>query len=118
MQKQVWKLQDELEELKKKAQKGQKDDRTKIIFTKKKATEIVGTLGHSSKMGNDVNNFGISVQNCGIGSKLHKCKGSVCENCYAYDGNYNYPSVQNPMLKGQKIQKFKIGKRGYMVWFS
>ena len=81
----------------------------KIIFTKKKATEIVGTLGHSSKMGNDVNNFGISVQNCGIGSKLHKCKGSVCENCYAYDGNYNYPSVQKSHAK--RLENLEVQDR-------
>ena len=81
----------------------------KIIFTKKKATEIIGTLGHSSKMGNDVNNFGISVQNCGIGSKLHKCKGSVCENCYAYDGNYNYPSVQKSHAK--RLENLEVQDR-------
>lgn len=78
----------------------------KIVFTKKKAIELVGTLGSSSKMGNDVTNFGISVLNCGVGSKLHKCKGSVCEDCYAYEGNYAYPNVQQS--QALRLQKLAI----------
>jgi hypothetical protein len=32
---------------------------------------------------------------CHTGSKLAAIKGSVCHNCYARKGNYNFPSVKN-----------------------
>jgi hypothetical protein len=39
------------------------------------------------------------AKNCITGSKLRQIKGSVCEKCYAYKGNYARPNVRKAMEK-------------------
>jgi len=59
------------------------------------AWAIVGGLSKPGKM--PWWSYSISAQRCKVGSKLAKIEGTVCENCYALKGNYNFPSVQAAM---------------------
>ena len=64
-------------------------------MTLKQAKTITGHksgLGKPSKMPGF--STAIPAKRCNVGGKLRKIKGSVCENCYAFEGNYRYPSVQ------------------------
>ena len=56
------------------------------------AHKSAGTLGFPSKMPGT--SYGIPASACLVGSKLAQIKGSVCEGCYAFGGNYQYPSVK------------------------
>jgi hypothetical protein len=38
--------------------------------------------------------WSLPAQECKVGSKLAKIKGSVCKNCYALRGNYRFPHVK------------------------
>jgi hypothetical protein len=60
-------------------------------ITIKHATAIAGPLGYPSKMPGT--SYGISATACITGQKLARVPGSVCEDCYAMNGNYVYPSV-------------------------
>ena len=85
----------------------------------KKATDIAGTIGNTSKMPG-LGNYGLpaadasfvphictergwlvpSTFGCPIGSILANVKGSTCSGCYADErGNYTYPSVQIAQTK-------------------
>lgn len=61
-------------------------------WTKTRATGIAGTLGNPSKMPGRA--YGLPAQACKVGGKLAAVPGSVCHECYALKGNYQYPSVQ------------------------
>lgn len=68
---------------------------TPKITTVAQAVAITGTLSNTSKMpGYSIN---LPAKECKTGSKLVNVKGSVCENCYALKGRYNFPNVQNAM---------------------
>jgi hypothetical protein len=62
-----------------------------FTITIKHATNIAGTLGYPSKMPGT--SYGISAHACLTGGKLASVPGSVCHGCYAFGGNYQYPSV-------------------------
>jgi hypothetical protein len=62
------------------------------ITTLKQARANAWTIGKASKMPGTT--YGIPAQACKTGSKLHKVKGSICNKCYALNGNYQYPSVK------------------------
>ena len=58
----------------------------------KEATAIAGPLGYPSKMPGT--SYAIPASACITGAKLAKVEGSVCHGCYAFKGNYLYPSVK------------------------
>jgi hypothetical protein len=66
-------------------------------MTLETALEIVGNLSSPSKMPGF--SFNISAKKCKNGNKLRKIKGSVCDTCYAFRGNYLWPVVNNAMEK-------------------
>ena len=69
-------------------------------LTLKEARRIVGHasgLGKPSKMPG--HSTSIPAAECKTGSKLRKVKGSVCEKCYAFRGNYGTPSVQKGLYR-------------------
>jgi hypothetical protein len=67
----------------------------------KEAKVIVGTgLGNPSKMPG--HSFGLSALDCKTGSKLRKIEGSVCANCYAMKGCYQWPGVKSGHKKRLK----------------
>ena len=51
----------------------------------------IGGLGYPSKMPGT--SYGIPAEACKTGAKLRLVEGSTCFNCYAFEGNYLYPSV-------------------------
>lgn len=62
------------------------------MLTMKQATSITGGgLGYPSKMPGT--SYGLPAKACLIGAKLATVPGSVCHGCYAFKGNYLYPSV-------------------------
>lgn len=70
------------------------------MLTLKKAREIIGHasgLGRPSKMPGY--STSLPAKECKTGAKLRKVKGSVCEKCYAYKGNYGTPSVQKGLYR-------------------
>ena len=70
------------------------------MLTLKKAKEIIGHasgLGRPSKMPGY--STSLPAKECNNGAKLRKVKGSVCEKCYAYKGNYGTPSVQKGLYR-------------------
>lgn len=71
----------------------------KMKMNKKQAIIIAGgNLTATSKM--PCKSFGIPAQRCGVGSRLHEVKGSVCEGCYALDkGLYRMNTVKNAQEK-------------------
>tara|TARA_R100001163_G_scaffold6791_1_gene7427 strand:- start:1882 stop:2733 length:852 start_codon:yes stop_codon:yes gene_type:complete len=60
--------------------------------------------------------FSTSAFFCKTGSKLHKVKGSVCESCYALNGNYRYPAVMEGMALNSIGISFYESKEDYTVW--
>ncbi len=59
--------------------------------------KLVGGLSSPSKM--PCYGYSLPAAACGVGSVLRKVEGSVCEKCYAFRGNYLWPSVQNVLYK-------------------
>jgi len=57
-------------------------------MNKKEASEIVGGLTRTSKM--PCPSLNLPAESCKKGSALVKIKGSVCEDCYALKGFYNF----------------------------
>ena len=53
----------------------------------------IGTLSNPSKMPSFA--WGISAKECKTGSKLAKIEGTICNKCYALNGNYLFPCVVN-----------------------
>jgi len=63
-----------------------------MIHTKKQAEQIAGTLSKPSKM--PCKGTSIPAIHCNVGSKLRDIEGSVCADCYAMKGNYQFKGVQ------------------------
>jgi len=61
------------------------------ITTVKEAKAIVHSLSSTGKM--PCPSYSISPDECNVGSKLAKKKGSVCDGCYAKDNNYRRHNV-------------------------
>ena len=65
-----------------------------------------GDLSNTSKMPSK--SFNLSALHCGVGSKLAKVKGSVCDGCYALKGNYRrYKLIDQMIPKTVKINNPK-----------
>jgi len=60
--------------------------------TLKSALAYVGGLGSPSKM--PCYSYGISASRCNTGGKLQKVEGSVCADCYACKGMYQFSVVK------------------------
>lgn len=54
---------------------------------------MCGSLSKPSKM--PCSGYGLSAHDCKTGGKLRQIAGSVCSNCYAMKGNYNFRNVRN-----------------------
>lgn len=59
--------------------------------------------------------YSISAKKCKTGSKLHKIKGSVCFNCYARRGNYQWFATQSCLTKRQNVMERDINWVSNMV---
>ena len=64
------------------------------------AKEVTGGLSAPSKM--PCKGYSIPAAKCGVGSKLAKIKGSVCFECYALKGFYQFSNVQYALEKRYK----------------
>lgn len=62
------------------------------IKTMKQAWDYVGGLSNPSKMPGY--SYGLPAEKCKVGSKLRKKKNSVCSDCYALKGQYQFPNVK------------------------
>ena len=95
----------------------------------KEATETVGRLGRAGKM--PCPTYNTPAKRCVTGAKLRKIVGSTCHGCYAFKGNYLFPSVQQGLEK--RFEAFKKSafvdamsfminryakKSGYFRWFD
>ena len=60
--------------------------------------------------------FSTSAFFCKTGSKLNKVKGSVCEECYALNGNYIYPSVIKGLNGNSVAIAYYEAIQDYTVW--
>ena len=69
----------------------------------KEATEQVGRLGRAGKM--PCPTYNTPAKRCITGARLRKVVGSTCHGCYAFKGNYLYPSVQQGLEKRFKAFK-------------
>jgi len=67
----------------------------KMLMTKKEANNIVGGLSETYKM--PCKSYNIPAELCITGSKLRKINNSVCSDCYACKGRYNFGNVQNAL---------------------
>lgn len=61
------------------------------------AREAVGGLSSTSKM--PCKSYNLPAQECKVGGKLRKKKGTVCSNCYALKGRYLFPNVKNALYR-------------------
>lgn len=61
----------------------------------KDAQQVMVSLSAPSKM--PCPSWSIPAQHCKVGGKLAKVEGSVCHNCYALKGMYNFPNVKNAL---------------------
>jgi hypothetical protein len=62
-------------------------------LTIKDALDYVGGLGSPSKM--PCYSYGISASRCKVGGKLQLVEGSVCSDCYACKGMYQFQVVKD-----------------------
>jgi len=68
----------------------------------KEALKIIGGLSKPSKM--PCPGYSIPAELCNVGSKLRKVKGSICSDCYALKGMYQFPVVRNALqLRYEKL---------------
>src|ERR1039458_5330743 len=65
------------------------------IKTYKDAQQVMVSLSAPSKM--PCSSWSIPAQLCKVGSKLNLVVGSVCHDCYALKGMYNFPNVKNAL---------------------
>jgi len=74
----------------------------------KDAKAITGGLTRTSKMPCD--SFNLSALDCKVGTKLRDVKGSVCDGCYALNGNYKrfHKTIYKAMTKRKKALKNKL----------
>jgi len=56
------------------------------------ALKIAGSLSNPSKM--PCKGYSLPARHCKTGSKLRKVEGSVCSDCYACKGCYQFPGVK------------------------
>lgn len=68
---------------------------------------FTGGLGAAGKM--PCMTYSLDAKDCKRGSKLAKVKGTVCEGCYGFRGNYNFPAVTT----AQESRLNKILKNPY-----
>lgn len=61
------------------------------------ARAAVGGLSDPSKMPG--RSYNLPARECNVGSDLRKLKGSVCFECYAMKGRYNFSNVQNALYR-------------------
>lgn len=61
------------------------------------AKEVTGGLSKPSKMPGFA--YSIPAEECKVGSKLRKIKGSVCEKCYALKGRYVFGNVKKALRR-------------------
>jgi len=67
-----------------------------VIGTLKRAQEITGgPIGKTGKM--PCSSYNLAAKDCITGTRLQSVEGSVCHDCYAMGGNYQYPSVKLAM---------------------
>ena len=59
----------------------------------KESRDIVGGMSVVSKMPKESNSYGLSAHLCNVGGKLVLVPGSVCEYCYALEGQYEMGNV-------------------------
>ena len=68
-----------------------------MFKTKREANKVIVSLSNTSKMPGK--SYGLKALNsCPTGAKLAKIPGSVCSDCYACKGMYQFPNVQNAQL--------------------
>lgn len=67
------------------------------FMTMELATEITGNLSEPSKM--PCYSYNLPASACLTGGKLHEVENSVCNQCYAFRGNYGFPHVKNALKK-------------------
>jgi len=63
----------------------------------KEAREVVVSLGKAGKM--PCKTYNIPASLCKTGARLRKIVGSTCHGCYAFKGNYLYPSVKEGLMR-------------------
>ena len=61
------------------------------------AKEVTGGLSKPSKMPGY--SYSIPAEECKVGSKLRKVKGSICEKCYALKGRYVFSNVKKALRR-------------------
>ncbi len=92
--------------------------------TKLKLKEIRALLG-KTKTGRAISNrnskmpgytFSTSAFFCKTGSKLNLVKGSVCEKCYALNGNYRFTSVMEGLNANSVGIAFYEAMKDYSAW--
>ena len=64
---------------------------------KREALAIVGGLSNPAKMPSK--SIGLPAKECNTGSKLAKIENSVCADCYALKGQYQFRNVQDAQYK-------------------
>jgi len=67
---------------------------------KKEALKIVGGLSNASKMPSK--SIGLPAKECSTGSTLRKIENSVCSDCYALKGQYQFGVVQKAQYRRLK----------------
>jgi hypothetical protein len=67
------------------------------MMTIKQAIEFIGGFSSPSKM--PCHSYNTPASACKIGAKLAEVKGSVCNQCYAMRGNYNFQVTQKAMRR-------------------
>jgi len=67
------------------------------VLLVKDANAIVGGQSNPSKMPGKATS--LSPEACNVGSKLRKIPGSVCFDCYAFNGRYAFPVVKAAMAR-------------------
>ena len=67
----------------------------------KTAMKTIGNLSDTSKM--PCRSYSIPAYLCKLGSKLRKIKGSVCHDCYAQAGSYNWSNVERALAMRNEL---------------
>ena len=66
-------------------------------MTSKLASSITGGLSNTDKMPSK--SWNISAKKCKVGSIIARMPNSICHDCYALEGRYMFPVVQNALDK-------------------
>jgi hypothetical protein len=101
---------------------------TKMKYPTDTLPPVAFTLSAPSKM--PCRSFSLPLSVCKVGSKLAKKEGTICAECYAAGGNYNFGNVQRALAArlsafnsadfvSVMIAKLKKEeKSGYFRWFD